>query len=254
MNKMGKRLLIACNNETDAKGLRDVFSGLSEIQITREVADGGGAVDAILGHGVDLMLLDLFLPGIDGLGVLEVVARLPEDRRPLIFVMTALPDDRLLYRIKDQVLYCFTKPLKYEIVQLRVLEILHMLDAEEEKPAPGIDLMERQIAAQIRAIGVPPHLKGNYYLRDAIRIYALAASPTELSITKDIYPVIAKIYNTRPPLVEHAIRNAIETTWTRGDLNTIHEYFGYTINDYKGKPSNLEFVAMMAQRALTYIQ
>ena len=128
---MGKRLLIACNNETDAKGLRDVFYGLSEIQITQEVTDGGGAVDAILGHGVDLMLLDLFLPGIDGLGVLEVVARLPEDRRPLIFVMTALPDDRLLYRIKDQVLYCFTKPLKYEIVQLRVLEILHMLDVRE---------------------------------------------------------------------------------------------------------------------------
>lgn len=246
--------MIACNNELDAKGLQATFTGLSDIELLPVSMDGNSAVDTVLAHQVDLLLLDLFLPGMDGLGVLDVIDRLHEDRRPLVFVMTALPDDRLLYRIKDQVLYCFTKPLKYEIVQLRILEMMHIMDTEEDKPAPTIDLIERQIAAEMRAIGMPPHLKGNYYLRDAIRIYTLSESPTELSVTKDIYPLIAKIYNTRPPLVEHAIRNAIEITWTRGDLNTIHAYFGYTINDLKGKPSNLEFIAMMAQRALTYIR
>ena len=169
--------------------------------------------------------------------------------------MTALPDDRLLTRIKDQVLYCFTKPLQYEIVQLRVLELMHTVEMQETPASPNSDdILEKQIAAGIRAIGVPAHLKGYYYLRDGIRIYALCENRTEISVMRDIYPTVAKLYGTRPPLVEHAMRNAIEIAWTRGNLETIHAYFGYTINDYKGKPSNLEFIAMMAERALTYVK
>ena len=82
----------------------------------------------------------------------------------------------------------------------------------------------------------------------------MSESPVDMSITNDIYPTVAKIFNTRPPLVEHAMRNAIEIAWTRGNLEAIREYFGYTFYDYKGKPSNLEFVATMAQRALTYVK
>jgi two-component system response regulator (stage 0 sporulation protein A) len=171
-----------------------------------------------------------------------------------VFVTTALADDRLLQIIKDRVIYCFTKPLKYEIVQLRVLEFLRVFEREAEKEDDVVDLLESQIASGIRALGVPAHLKGYYYLRDAIRIYALSGSPVDLSITNDIYPTVAKIYNTRPPLVEHAMRNAIEIAWTRGNQETIRAYFGYTANDHKGKPSNLEFVATMAQRALTYVK
>ena len=98
-----------------------------------------------------------------------------------------------------------------------------------------MDILESQIAAGIRAIGVPAHLKGYYYLRDAIRIYAMSESPVDLSITNDIYPTVAKIYNTRPPLVEHAVRSAIEIAWTRGNTDTMREYFGYTAGDYKGQ-------------------
>lgn len=95
--------------------------------------------------------------------------------------------------------------------------------------------------------------QGYYYLREAIRIYAGAQSPYELNITTDVYPRVAEIFNTKPSLVEHAIRNAIEIAWTRGNLETLHDYFGYTVNDYRGKPSNFEFIAMMAERALSYI-
>lgn len=249
-----KNLLIACNNSVDAEGLAGTFSHLEKIRLLPGVLDGEKAIETILARDVDLLLLDLFLPGKDGLDVLSFLSSVSEDRRPLVFVMTALPDDRLLYRIKDQILYCFTKPLQFEIVQLRVLEILRTMELEERRTSPNMDILEAQIAAGIRAIGIPAHLKGYYYLRDAIRMYALANSPTDISITKDIYPAVAKLYNTRSPLVEHAIRTAIETAWIRGNLDTIHAYFGYTINDCKGKPSNLEFIAMMADRALTYVK
>ena len=149
---------------------------------------------------------------------------------------------------------CIARRILCSLIKHFTLEFMRLYERETEKADEVVDILESQIAAGIRAIGVPAHLKGYYYLRDAIRIYAMSESPVDLSITNDIYPTVAKIYNTRPPLVEHAVRNAIEIAWTRGNADTIREYFGYTIHDYKGKPSNLEFVAMMAQRALTYVK
>jgi two-component system response regulator (stage 0 sporulation protein A) len=251
---MKKNLLIASNNQTDAKGTESVFQNLGEIRLLPSVFTGRDTIDTILARDVDILILDLFLHDLDGICVLDFIGKLSEDRRPLVFVTTALADDRLLQVIKDRVIYCFTKPLKYELIQLRVLEFLRVYERETEKADEMVDIIESQIASGIRAIGVPAHLKGYYYLRDAIRIYAMSESPVDLSITNDIYPTVAKIYNTRPPLVEHAVRNAIEIAWTRGNMDAILEYFGYTVNDYKGKPSNLEFVATMAQRALTYVK
>lgn len=230
---MQKSLLIACNNTFESHNLEMVFRNLADVRLLPTVYNGDDATAAILTQDVDMLLLDLFLPGQDGLAVLSFIDNLSEDRHPLVFVMTSLPDDRLLYSIRDKILYCFTKPLKYEIVQMRVLEIMHTAEIETPRETTHIDILEAQITAGIRAIGMPPHLKGYHYLRDAIRIYALCESPTELSITRDIYPTVAKLYNTRPPLVEHAMRNAIEITWMRGNLEKIHDYFGYTVNDYK---------------------
>ncbi|NLI55082.1 MAG: hypothetical protein GX417_12300 [Clostridiales bacterium] len=251
---MAKNLLIASNNTADAKGMEAVFRPVDDIHLLPSVFTGRDAVDAILARDVDLLILDLFLRDLDGISVLDFIGRLGEDRRPLVFVTTALADDRLLQIIKDRVVYCFTKPLMYDIVQRRVLEFMRLFERETEKADDALDILESQIASGIRAIGVPAHLKGYYYLRDAIRIYAMSESPVDLSVTNDIYPTVAKLYNTRPPLVEHAVRNAIEIAWTRGNMEAIKEYFGYTMRDYKGKPSNLEFIAMMAQRALTYLK
>lgn len=250
---MNKNLLIASNNMSDAKGIESAFHDVEGIRLLPSVYTGRDAMDMIFARDVHILILDLFLHDLDGICVLDFIGKLCEDRRPLVFLTTAVADDRLLSVVKDRVLYCFTKPLKYEIVQLRVLEILRLYERETES-ADDVDILESQIASGIRAIGVPAHLKGYYYLRDAIRIYAMSESPVDLSITNDIYPTVAKIYNTRPPLVEHAVRNAIEIAWTRGNQDAIREYFGYTCKDYKGKPSNLEFVAMMAQRALTYVK
>lgn len=251
---MKKSLLIACANPEYVNGLRIAFQNLEEINTLPTVENGYDTVHTILSHEVDILLLDLFLPQRDGMYVLNFINRLSEDRRPFVFVMSPVSDDRLIYPVRDKILYCFTMPLAYEVIQLRVLEMMRMAEAQSGRQVSNIDALEKQIFTSIVAVGVPAHLKGYHYLRDAIRIFALSDVPMEISITNEVYPTIAKLYNTRPQLVEHAIRNAIEIAWTRGDIKMLHAYFGYTINDCKGKPSNREFIAMMAERARSYIK
>ena len=251
---MKKNLLIACENRERVLGLQQAFHNLETISLLPPATTGEEAIRTILTRDVDVLLLDLILRESDGLSLLGLIDRLSEDRRPFVFAMSPVADDRLLFPIRDKILYCFVMPVAYEIIQLRVLEMLRTAEAQTGRAIADIDLLEKQITESILAIGVPAHLKGYYYLRDCIRIYALSDAPLELSITNDIYPAVAKIYGTRSQLVEHAVRNAIEIAWTRGNLDTLHAYFGYTINDCKGKPSNREFVAMMAERARSYVK
>ncbi|MDO4572150.1 MAG: sporulation initiation factor Spo0A C-terminal domain-containing protein [Clostridia bacterium] len=250
---MRKNLLIACNVASDVSGLEAVFGNLEEIRLLPSVANGNEAIDAILAQDVDILLLDLLLPARDGLAVLDFIDRLSTRRKPMVFLLTALADDRILFMVKDRVMYCFCKPFDCEVVLLRVLQLMRIPSLETPRAADDGSLLETQISAGIRAIGIPAHLKGYYYLREAIRLYAESEAPQDLNVTVDIYPRVAQIFNTKSSLVEHAIRNAIEIAWMRGNIETLHDYFGYTVNDYRGKPSNLEFIAMMAQRAVSYV-
>ena len=250
---MQRSLLIATGSAEDEAGLFQAFSNLEEIRLLDSVTNGKDAIDRILAYDVNILLLDLFMPYADGIDVLEFIDRVSAARKPAVFLMTPFSDDRLLNALRDKIAYCFTKPLNYEIVQLRVLQLMNAALQRRTQSADRIGILEKQIAAGIRAIGIPAHLKGYYYLREAIRIYALCDSPQEISITNTIYPLVAETFHTKPMLVEHAIRNAIEIAWMRGNLDTLHDYFGYTVNDYRGKPSNHEFIAMMAERALSYV-
>lgn len=250
---MQKRLLIATGNTEDAEGLAGVFMNLEEIHLLEPVNNGRSAIDKILADDVDVLLLDLFMPLSDGLDVLEFIDHLSLTRKPVVFFITPFADDRLLSAIRDKVTYCFTKPLNYGVVQLRVLQLMNAASWRHAQSVDRVKLLENQISVGIRAIGVPAHLKGYYYLREAIKLYVLSDAPHELSMTGDVYPAVAEAFHTKAALVEHAIRNAIEIAWTRGNLDTLHDYFGYTVNDCRGKPSNHEFIAMMAERAKSYL-
>ena len=132
--------------------------------------------------------------------------------------------------------------------------ILQLMRAMDTIPVPMLpskrvnDELSAQITRQIRAVGIPAHLRGYHYLRSAIQYSVEAKDPSSVAVTKDIYPHISRQYNTRPPLVERAIRNAIEVAWARGNAQILNQYFGYTIDDLKGKPTNAEFIAMIADR------
>ncbi len=250
---MRKNLLIAVNSSADCVGLMNAFSQLEDVRLLPAVSTGQDAIETILSKDVHVLIMDMLLPQKDGLDVLDYIDRISGTRRPLTFLMSAFTDDRLLSMVQNRVLYCFTKPLDYELVLLRVLQLIHSDDKILRRDADRRSLLTAQISSGIRAIGVPAHLKGYYYLREAILIYAEMERPYMLNITTDIYPRVAESFHTKPSLVEHAIRNAIEIGWTRGNIETLHEYFGYTVNDYRGKPSNYEFIAMMAERALSYV-
>lgn len=250
-------LLVADANIHCCEELEEYCANNSEINILSSVHNGADAIKAISEQGIDVLLMDFVIPVVDGFGVLNYINTLPEDRRPKVFINTAFFDNRLLRELQLLgVIYCFVKPMDAKSV---ITRIQHLLGIKHE-PQSSLDNHEFSFLFNenelnsvttklIRAVGVQAHLKGYHYLRAAICFMVEADDPSAVALTKEIYPYIAKKYNTRPALVERSIRNAIEIAWARGNIKVLHEYFGYTINDYKGKPTNAEFISMMADRA-----
>ena len=248
---MKRNLLIVSSNAMDMAGLCAAFSNLEEIALLPPATGCKSALAAVEAGTVELLLLDLVLKDGDGFAVLDALEKLEIQRRPLVFAMTPLTDERLLYAIRDRVVFCFAKPLLYEQVALRVLQLMR----PGVEPAPSLRpdrTLDRRITERLMEIGVPAHLNGYYFLRDAIRMYARAETPLKLRITRDVYPVIAAFYSEEaedltPCAVENAMRTAIEFSWTHGSLAAIHKYFGYTVSEKHGRPSNAEFVMLMAE-------
>jgi two-component system response regulator (stage 0 sporulation protein A) len=190
--------------------------------------------------------MDLVLTGMDGLEVLE---QLGSDR-PRVLVLSAFARSAFSERLPQLgVDYFMLKPCRMaslmdRIRQLGRQEIPELAESREDTARQQLD---RQITAIIHDIGVPAHIKGYQYLREAI---GLAVEDMEVinAVTKVLYPAVAKKYSTTASRVERAIRHAIEVAWDRGDLETLQKYFGYTVSNAKGKPTNSEFIAMIADR------
>ncbi len=205
--------------------------------------DGVRLAEMILAEAPDAALFDVFMPRLDGIGVMGAV-RAANPSLPTLFALTAVYDNGSLgaQLLKAGAAYYFVRPLDPDAVAERLLALL----GGERGPAEGQDL-EKRITEILRQIGVPAHIKGYHYLRCAI---ALAVDDPEIigAVTKQLYPTVAKRFATTPSRVERAIRHAIEVAWDRGDVDVLNSYFGYTIHNTKGKPTNSEFVAMISDR------
>lgn len=254
-------VLIADGNVRECRGIEQAFSSIAEIEILPSVHNGHDVCRVVQEKKVDILLMDSVLPGLDGIGVLHAIAEMDLDEKPAIFVNTLLYSDEVLQLLqKLGVRYCFVKPTDHARIVKCVFDLLdvsdrfhYAMEVEQNVGDGGItkETMENEVTFQIRAIGMPAHLKGYHYLREAILMVARSDLPTKLNVTTNIYPTISKMFNTRPPLVERAIRHAIEVAWDRGKPEILDRYFGYTINDSKGKPTNAEFIAMLADRVRT---
>ena len=206
------------------------------------------------------------MPHLDGLGVLEKLNQKKLDSYPKIIILSAVGQDKITQRaILMGADYYIVKPFDLELLVKRVREITHDLDHEIQRRATSMIMenpeipyqpvntvnrnnsLESDITNIIHEVGVPAHIKGYQYLREAI---FMVVKDVELlnGITKELYPGIAKKFNTTPSRVERAIRHAIEVAWSRGRIETINKLFGYTIHDEKGKPTNGEFIAMVADK------
>ena len=238
-----KRIVLADAAEEFRQMLADMISGEADLTVCAQTGSGEELLDLIARHRPDVVIMDLMLAGMDGLEVLE---ELGEDR-PKVLVLSAFGGPALAGQISQRGgNYCMLKPCRAQSVieRARLLCDAPALQLQEEGDARD---MERQVTAIIHEVGVPAHIKGYQYLREAI-IIAVEDMDVINAVTKVLYPEVAKRFGTTASRVERAIRHAIEVAWDRGDLETLQKYFGYTVSNAKGKPTNSEFIAMIADR------
>ena len=216
--------------------------------------DGFKVLELIESFKPDVALLDAFMPQLDAIGVIAKTKSTPGKYQPLFMVMSGF-DNALLEMevLSSGAVYYFLKPFDVDMLAERILQIVgHQGSKKPIKNIPGgvvtnsykPELMVTEILHQI---GVPAHIKGYHYLRESI-ILAIKNTDIINSITKQLYPTVAKMFETTSSRVERAIRHAIEVAWDRGDVDVLTSYFGYTIHNGRGKPTNSEFIAMIADK------
>ena len=217
--------------------------------------DGTKVTDTILAEHPDIVLMDVFMPYLDAIGVMKRI-REAGGKIPLFLVMSSVDNPMLEHAMLScGASYYFLKPFDMEIMAERIAQLsgyhqpsvhktLGVGPADQGQLEPDLEMLVTDI---IHQIGVPAHIKGYHYLREAI-ILAIKDHDIINAVTKQLYPTVAKKHDTTSSRVERAIRHAIEVAWDRGDVDTLNSYFGYTIHNGKGKPTNSEFIAMIADR------
>ena len=213
--------------------------------------DGYEVVDAIMTFKPEVVILEAFMPRLDAIGVMKRVKDQMPEYSPKYMVMSSY-DNGFLERevLAAGATYYFLRPMDVDILVERIVSLSgrsqpsNVITLSSQKQPQNLEMM---ITGIIHQIGVPAHIKGYNYLRTAIMMVVKDMDLLNY-ITKELYPEIAKAYKTTSSRVERAIRHSIEVAWTRGKPQTMNEVFGYTINTGKGKPTNSEFIAMVADR------
>lgn len=260
---MGKiKVVVADDNELMLDMISTILKNDDDIEVVAEVTDGVHLLSIIKDKKPDVVLLDLVMPLMDGLGVMEQVRKNADslEKMPAFIVLTAAKQESITENaFALGASYYLLKPFDSEILLTRIKQTVQDMQNKKSENGNGIVYenknmgvnkkvnLEADVTNVIHEIGVPAHIKGYQYLRDAIMM-SVNDSEVLNSITKVLYPTIAKKHKTTPSRVERAIRHAIEVAWSRGKMDTIDELFGYTVSYGKGKPTNSEFVALIADK------
>ena len=260
-------VLIADDNQEFSKTLSSYLESQPDMEVIGMARDGNEAIEMITNTSPDVVLLDVIMPHLDGLGVLENVNLIKLEKRPMFIMLSAVGQDKITGQaIGLGAEYYVVKPFDIDLLISRIREF------KNYKPIPSNNFISREnsMARQqyieissgqeknegnlealvtniIHEVGVPAHIKGYQYLREAIMMVVNDIDVIN-QITKSLYPQIARKYSTTPSRVERAIRHAIEVAWGRGQQEAVENIFGYTISASKGKPTNSEFIAMIADK------
>lgn len=260
-------VLIADDNKEFCSILNDYLLNQKDVVVTGIANDGREALSLIETKKPDLVILDIIMPHLDGLGVLEKLNTMNLEKMPRVIILSAVGQDKITQQaITLGADYYVVKPFDMDIFIKRIREMFNtqplttntvnrqtmssqssiISNNSSISYNEPIDL-ETEITSIIHEIGVPAHIKGYMYLREAI---TMVVNDMELlsAVTKELYPSIAKKYNTTASRVERAIRHAIEVAWGRGQIEAINKLFGYTVHNDKGKPTNSEFIAIIADK------
>ena len=253
------QIVIADDNKEFSDILCEYLNSQGDIEVTGMAKDGNEAIDLITDRLPDIAILDIIMPHLDGLGVLEKLRNVQLKKRPLFIILSAVGQDKITQRaLALGAEYYIVKPFDMDVLVSRIRQLKdsshnpvirseHMMETKSSYHVPVQRNLEIEVTNIMHEIGVPAHIKGYQYLRDAIMMVVKDLDIIN-SITKQLYPSIAREYNTTPSRVERAIRHAIEVAWSRGQVEAIDSLFGYTVSIGKGKPTNSEFIAMVADK------
>ena len=239
-------VLIADTSEEFCASLTKALQSAEGFQVLGIAADGEQAIAMVNQRKPDILVLDLMLSKQDGLSVLKAIASM--DRKPVTLATSRFVTDYVASAAANLgVRYLMVKPCDMATLVERLEEIRGSSAKPSNLRKTGSQSIESLVTGIIHEIGVPAHIKGYQYLREAI-IIAVNDMDVINAITKVLYPQVAKTFQTTPSRVERAIRHAIEVAWDRGDLDTLQRFFGYTVSNTKGKPTNSEFIALIADK------
>lgn len=246
----GKRvkIIIADDNREFCEVMKDYLSREEDFAITGIAYNGIEALEMIEQNNPDVIILDIIMPHLDGIGVLEKLFSGTVNTRPKVIILTAFGQDTFTQRAMDLGAdYYVLKPFDFSVLATRIRQLADGFSVSQYVSPVKPKNLDISITNIIHEMGVPAHIKGYHYLRDAI---LMVVNEINLlgAITKELYPMIAQKYLTTPSRVERAIRHAIELAWDRGNVEMMNKYFGYTINLERGKPTNSEFIAMVADK------
>ena len=215
--------------------------------LVEEACNGEIALQSLLNQKYDVAIIDVWLSMIDGISVIRHAKEKLTNNCPIFIFVTASSNPKLLMEAnRAGADMCLSKPYTPSNIVEHVRSLAEtQIDTFEEKNGVSTPDIETQVTKIIHQIGVPAHIKGYQYLRTAIMMTVLDNDIIN-SVTKVLYPSVAKQYDTTTSRVERAIRHAIEVAWDRGDLDTLNSFFGYTVQNSRGKPTNSEFIAMIA--------
>lgn len=259
------KILVADDNKDFANIVREFLSRYEDFDVIGVAYDGNETLKMTFDSKPDVIILDIIMPVIDGIGVMQKINESHIDKKPEILILSAISQEKITREAINLGASCFMlKPFDLEMLAKRIRDIIGEKEKQREEYSVGAIFetkgkyvisnnpsrssdMEVEVTNIIHDVGVPAHIKGHQYLRDAI-VFAMKDNEMLNGITKVLYPAVAEKYHTTPSRVERAIRHAIEVAWGRGKIDTLQNVFGYTINMGKGKPTNSEFIAMIADK------
>ncbi|MGM9645417.1 MAG: sporulation transcription factor Spo0A [Eubacteriales bacterium] len=246
--EINAKILIADENAQTRHATKEALARKGYRNID-EACDGEDALIKINRYHPDIVIADLWLSKLDGIGLIRNVKGINfgVDRAPTFIIASLVSNQNIFIEATNAgAALCLIKPFDYSSLCEHIDTLYRSRNsALTTQVKPNQDDMETQVTKVIHQIGVPAHIKGYQYLRTAI-LMTISDNDIINSVTKILYPSVAKKYSTTTSRVERAIRHAIEVAWDRGDVDTLNSYFGYTIQNNRGKPTNSEFIAMIA--------
>jgi len=257
---MGKeiKLIVADDNRNFCQMLQNYLQSQEDLSVAGVAYNGLEAMELIQNQAPDLIILDLVMPNLDGLGVLERINARTTTTRPKVIMLTAFGQESLAHEaMKLGVDYFILKPFDLDILGKRIRSLTQdMLSASPQfssstSPIVTTVRSEHDLVSEVTTvmhqIGIPAHVKGYQYIREAI-LMAVEDVSILGAVTKELYPSIAKKFDSAPSRVERGIRHAIELAWERGQKDTLKRIFGYSKNIERQKPTNSEFIALLSDK------